>query len=336
MKRKFFLPLYAAGSDSPGLRFGREYPWLAPLAGYSDLAFRLLCREMGASVCVTEMISAKGLLYRSPGTGELLANTVEDKPLVVQLFGAETRDMANAVTVLGQAGYPYFDVNLGCSVPKVMRQGAGAALLGNPEKCLEVARAMLLAVRDFGSQFRIGFKMRLGMTQERNVLPDLALRLEDLGASWICLHPRYANQGFAGSADWNELERLVARLSIPLIASGDLHDAEAGARCLEQTGSTTVMYARGALRNPAIFANHLRLLAGEKIPDPDNRELGLIIRRHIDLVATHASWEKAMFGLKFIVPRYVKDAPNARVIRKRLCECASREDFAKIMEEFFQ
>lgn len=336
MKKKFFLPIYEAKSDSPELRFGREHPWLAPLAGYSDLPFRLLCREMGASVCVTEMISAKGLLYRSPGTGELLANSKEDKPLVVQLFGADAKDMANAVTMLADAGYPYFDVNLGCSVPKVMRQGAGAALLGNPEKCLELARAMLLAARKSAIQCKIGFKMRLGVAQDKNVMPELALRLEELGASWICLHPRYANRGFSGSADWSALELLAGKLSMPLIASGDLQGAEAGLRCLEQTGASTVMYARGALRNPAIFRDHLRLLAGEKIAASDNHELGRIIRRHIDLVAANTSWEKALFGLKFIVPRYVKDSPNARVIRKRLCECANREEYEEIMREFFQ
>lgn len=336
MKKKFFLPIYANGNTAPVLQFGRAHPWLAPLAGYSDLPFRLLCREMGASVCVTEMISAKGLLYCSPGTGELLANTAADKPLVVQLFGAEPTDMANAVTVLGNAGYPYYDVNLGCSVPKVMRQGAGSALLGTPEKCLEIAQAMFLAAREIGIKCKIGFKMRLGKTPQTRVLPDLALRLEDLGAAWICLHPRYANQGFTGNAAWSEFERLATRLSIPLIASGDMFCAGDGIRCLKETGATTIMYARGALRNPAIFRNHLRLLEEKKTSPLDNRELGRIIRRHVELIAAHASEEKAIFGLKFIVPRYVKDSPKARLIRNRLCGCGSMEDFEEIMQEFFR
>lgn len=111
------------------LPFGPDRPWLAPLAGYSDLPFRLLCREYGAAVCVTEMVSAKGLLYGSPGTADLLATLPEDQPLVVQLFGAQASFLQQAVEVLREAGFGWFDLNMGCSVPKVMRQGAGAAML---------------------------------------------------------------------------------------------------------------------------------------------------------------------------------------------------------------
>ena len=216
MHKAFFLPESPANPDS--LPFDREHPWLAPLAGYSDLPFRLLCRQYGAAVCVTEMVSAKGLVYRSPGTGELLQSLPEDQPLVVQLFGAEASFLQRAVEMLRDVGYGWFDLNMGCSVAKVLKQGAGAAMLGDVPNALEVARAMLQAA----GPGRVGFKIRLGLDSQRHVWRDLSLRLQDLGAGWITLHPRTARQGFGGEAAHEVLAELKQVLDIPLNASGDL------------------------------------------------------------------------------------------------------------------
>ena len=161
MSKTALLPRCPA---NPGhLPFGRDKPWLAPLAGYSDLPFRLLCREYGAAVCVTEMVSAKGLVYQSPGTNDLLVSLPEDQPLVVQLFGAEADFLRRAVGLLREAGYGWFDLNMGCSVPKVLRQGAGAAMLGDLQNSLAVAEAML---KEAGPG-RVGFKLRLGLDDAR-------------------------------------------------------------------------------------------------------------------------------------------------------------------------
>ena len=258
MHKAFFLP--ESPADPGSLPFDREHPWLAPLAGYSDLPFRLLCRRYGAAVCVTEMVSAKGLVYRSPGTGELLQSLPGDQPLVVQLFGAEAPFLQRAVEMLRDAGYGWFDLNMGCSVAKILKQGAGAAMLGDVPHALEVARAMLQAA----GPGRVGFKIRLGLDSRRHVWRDLSLRLQDLGAGWITLHPRTARQGFGGEAAHELLAELKQALDIPLIASGDLFSARDGLRVLEQTGADTVMYARGAMHGPAIFADHLRLCRGEE------------------------------------------------------------------------
>ena len=208
MHKAFFLPESPATPDS--LPFDREHPWLAPLAGYSDLPFRLLCRQYGAAVCVTEMVSAKGLVYRSPGTGELLQSLPEDQPLVVQLFGAEASFLQRAVEMLRDVGYGWFDLNMGCSVAKVLKQGAGAAMLGDVPNALEVARAMLQAA----GPGRVGFKIRLGLDSQRHVWRDLSLRLQDLGAGWITLHPRTARQGFGGEAAHEVLAELKDRKSV--------------------------------------------------------------------------------------------------------------------------
>lgn len=312
------------------LPFGPEHPWLAPLAGYSDLPFRLLCREYGAAVCVTEMVSAKGLIYGSPGTGDLLATLPEDQPLVVQLFGAQASFLQQAVEVLREAGFGWFDLNMGCSVPKVMRQGAGAAMLADPENSLRVAEAMLRAA----GPGRVGFKLRLGISEDRPVWEDLAPRLEDLGAGWLTLHPRFARQAFSGTADWAALARLAPRLSLPLLASGDLFSAADGLRCLKQTGAGGVMYARGAMHNPAIFAEHRALCRG-RAPEPtDAARLRAMIRRHMDLARAYCPGKAALWKMRSVVPRYVRSLPGARALRQQLCRCTDWQELEDALDAF--
>ena len=322
------LPLCPSNPDS--LPFGPQYPWLAPLAGYSDLPFRLLCREYGAAVCVSEMVSAKGLVYQSPGTNELLATLPEDQPLVVQLFGAEASFLARAVEQLRQAGFGWFDLNMGCSVTKVLRQGAGAAMLGDVENILAVARAMLGAA----GPGRVGFKLRLGLDEARPVLPDLPLRLEDAGAGWITLHPRTARQGFGGVAQWEAIGRLAERLSIPLLASGDLFSAADGLACLKATGATGVMYARGAMHNPAIFAEHAALLAGEVPLRANAQSLRAMISRHMQLARTLCPGKAALWKMRSVVPRYVRALPGVRALRQELCRCTDWEDLERLLDDF--
>ncbi|MDE5879782.1 MAG: tRNA-dihydrouridine synthase, partial [Desulfovibrio sp.] len=285
----------------------------------------------GAAVFVNLMVSDTGSVYKSPGTGELLQSLPEDQPLVVQLFGAEPEVLGEAVLTLRRAGYAWFDCNMGCSVPKVMRQGAGAALLGDPTRAVACARAMVAAAGPGG---RVGFKLRLGLDAARPVLPDLALRLEDAGAAWLTLHPRTARQGFGGCADWGEIAKLARRLSIPLVASGDLMDAAAGRRCLAETGATAVMYARGALHDPAVFAAHGALARGERPAAPGAEALRAMISLHVRLAREHAGNDGALWKMRSLVPRYVRFLPGVRVLRQRLCRCTDWQDLETALDEF--
>ena len=326
MTKVFQLPTCPSNPDT--LPIGPQHPWLAPLAGYSDLPFRLLCREYGAAVCVTEMVSAKGLVYESPGTNELLMTLPEDQPLVVQLFGAEAPFLGRAVELLRQAGFGWFDLNMGCSVSKVLRQGAGAAMLGDTDNILVVARAMLEAA----GRGRVGFKLRLGLDDTRPVLPDLALRLEDAGAGWITLHPRTARQGFGGTAQWEAIASLAGRLSIPLLASGDLFTAADGMACLNSTGASGLMYARGAMHNPAIFADHAALLAGRPVEQADGPRLKNMISRHLQLARAHCPGKAALWKMRSVVPRYVRTLPGARALRQELCHCNDWEELDRLLD----
>ena len=328
MTKVFQLPTCPSNPDT--LPIGPQHPWLAPLAGYSDLPFRLLCREYGAAVCVTEMVSAKGLVYESPGTNELLMTLPEDQPLVVQLFGAEAYFLGRAVELLRQAGFGWFDLNMGCSVSKVLRQGAGAAMLGDTDNILVVARAMIEAA----GRGRVGFKLRLGLDDARPVLPDLALRLEDAGAGWLTLHPRTARQGFGGTAQWEAIASLAQRLSIPLLASGDLFTAADGIACLESTGASGLMYARGAMHNPAIFAEHASLLAGSPVEQADGPRLRAMISRHLQLARAHCPGKAALWKMRSVVPRYVRTLPGARALRQELCHCNDWEELDTLLDTY--
>jgi len=344
-----------------------ESPWLAPLAGWSDLPFRVLCRELGAAVCCTEMVSAKGLVYGGRNTEDLLATTpasgerledgsfVTDHPLVVQIFGAEAEFMEQAVHILRHRGFAWFDVNMGCSVPKVTKTGAGAAMLRDVPNALRVAEAVIRAA----GPGCIGFKLRLGWDASHEVYRELARELASMGAGWVTLHPRHAVQGFAGVPRFEAIGELASELSVPVIASGDLFTAADGVRVLRETGCASVMYARGALKNPAIFTRHRELLRGEGCAEPifepayesepvsaqdacdildampvNPAELGGVIRRHAQL-ARRWSPHLALLKMRTFVPRYVKSMDGARALRQEIVKCSDWEALNVILEKYF-
>ncbi len=341
-----------------------DKPWLAPLAGYSDLPFRLLCREQGAAVAVTEMVSAKGLFYNSKASMALLATypdfrtatarergtdswcfplesvlggdnlSVPDAPLVVQLFGAEADYLGRAVAFLREQGYGWFDCNMGCSVPKVVKSGAGAALLKDQPNALKVAKAML----DEAGPGRVGFKIRLGWELGSESYLSLALALEELGAGWITLHPRAARQGFSGRADWQSLARLKKMLKIPLMASGDLMSAEAGKACLDQTGVDGLMFARGAMQDPGIFRKLLALLADAEA-DEETGAVKAMILRHAFLarnftpaIDSGLASRTALLKMRTFVPRYVRNFSGVRELRLKLTQLSSWQELEDLLQ----
>ncbi len=314
------------------LSIAPQSPWLAPLAGYSDLAFRLLCREYGACVACTEMVSSKGLMYASPGTKDLLQTVAKDSPLVVQLFGSDAESLEKALIYLLDRDFCFFDLNMGCSVPKVNRSGSGSAMLKDIEQSLKVAKAML-KVAGLG---KLGFKMRLGWDDSSHVFEELALRLQDLGAAWITLHPRTARQGFGGSAHWESLARLADKLEIPLIASGDLFTARDGINCILQTKVQGVMYARGAMHNPAVFQEHSTLWEQRTYEPQTPKGLLQMIRRHMELAKQYSSPRVGLLKMRTFVPRYVHHFHGVRVLRQALATCESWEHLDNILEEFLQ
>ena len=270
----------------------------------------------------TEMISAKGLMYRSPGTTELLRTCSADRPLVVQLFGSERVVIAEALSWLIEQGYKYFDLNAGCPVRKVVKTGAGAGLLQKPDQLQKILSAMV----DTAGPGRVGVKMRSGWTSGQEILAWI----KDLGSlelGWVTLHPRTAKQGYAGRADWPLLDTVCRQLSLPVMASGDLLTAQDGVRCMQSTKASGVMFARGALADPGVFATYLQIIRGEQgqgRSPPEGRQQALhMARRHIAFIREYGKGDSELFRMRTIIPRYLRGFHGVKNIRKEVVACTT-------------
>ncbi len=317
------------------LPFAPDAPWLAPMAGFTDLAFRMLCRENGCAAAVTEMISAKGLFFASPGTSRLVATCPGDAPLVAQIFGSEPDYAARAVSWLAARGFGHFDLNAGCPVPKVTKSGAGAALLDDPDRLVAMTRAMVAAARQAlpDASPMVGVKLRLGTRPPRPVCLEIGPRLVEAGADWLTLHPRFATQGYAGRSDWTAIARLVRLVPVPVMASGDLWTAADGAACLSETGAAGVMFARGALADPRVFSDLKALLAGQAARAPRGPDMAALIRRHAELIRALDPTPRGLLKMRTAVPRYLKGLEGSRALRARMCGCRSWDDVEAAAEE---
>ncbi len=272
------------------------------------------------------MISAKGLFYSTANTMRLLKTCDQDLPLVVQLYGSDPGIMARAVNTLRGMGFEYFDLNCGCSVKKVVKTGAGSALLKNPDLLLKMVSAMT----DSAGPGKVGVKIRLGWSSSQEVYLDLADPLADVGAGWITLHPRTAAQQFTGKASWQALKKLKAASRIPVVASGDLFTAGDALDCIRQTGVDTVMFARGALMDPAVGMRYQNLLQGlEDLPRNQEFTLSLCIEA-ISIYRRHAS-SRAVLKLRTLLPRMIRGLPGAKDLRKRIILCREWAELEEVM-----
>ncbi len=303
-----------------------DSPWLAPLAGYSDLPFRLLSRRYGCSVCCSEMVSVKGLAFKNSGTRRLISTCPEDDPMVLQLFGSEAQFFEPVMEKLIGMGFRNFDLNAGCPVRKVLKSGSGVQLMQDLDKLVSLAAIMVEKTNEHPEGGRVGVKFRLGFDKGENVYIDLGKRLEDIGVDWVTLHPRYGRQMFAGRADWKKLTLLKKEISIPVIGSGDLFKAEDGVRCIDETGIDAVMFARGALYDPSIFARFTALRRGEDPPVRDGVLLAEIVREHIRLTRQFEGDSRSFRKIRSIIPRYAKGLRGIRALRSSLLQCRDWEE----------
>jgi tRNA-dihydrouridine synthase B len=251
-----------------------SFPFImAPMAGYSDLPFRLLVRRLGCELACTEMVSAEGLVRKIPLTWAILKTVPEDHPLSVQLFGSNPEVMAQAATLAGEAGADIIDINLGCSVKKVAKSGSGAALL----KDLIKAEKLIKAVRK-GTPLPLTIKIRSGWKEGEKTYRDLARIAEDSGVDALVIHPRCAVQGFSGQADWRVVTELKEWLHIPVMGSGDITSPSQALDLKKQTHCDGIMIGRQALKTPWIFKQIREMEDGQPPthPDPEERRRWLI------------------------------------------------------------
>ncbi len=306
------------------LPVGEEHPWLAPLSGFSDLAFRMLCRKFGCSVAYTEMVSAKGIVYRSVGCQKIVKTCKEDFPVVVQLFGSDEGVIKDAILKLKEIGFIYFDLNSGCPVKKVIKTGAGAALLKDFKKLIHLLEEMVKVA----GEGMVGVKMRTGWYRGENTFLEIGKRAGDVGLGWVVLHPRSASQKFSGVADWDQLKLLKEITSVPVIASGNIFSAEDARRCLKYTKVDGVMFARGALSNPLVFEE---FIYGKK-----NRSLAEVLKLHVLMIKTYMGDEYHVKKLRGVISRYLKGFPYASKWRKMVISLETWEDVDCFIEQLME
>ncbi len=297
---------------------------LAPMAGVSDAAFRVLCREHGADLGYTEMVSAKGLSYANAKTRRLIDLAPGEDLVAVQLFGHEPDTMAaQAARIEDELGerLACFDVNMGCPARKIVSKGDGAALMKDPELAARIVAAVARAVGH-----SVTAKFRRGWAEGGETAPEFARRLEQAGAAAVAVHGRFAEQLYRGRSDRGAVARVKAAVSVPVIGNGDVRTGADAAGLVRETGCDAVMIARGAEGNPWVFAQAKAALAGEAEPEPPTvSERVETARRHARLLA--AAGGASIVRMRRHAMRYVSGLPGASAARVRFCECATVEDF---------
>jgi len=293
---------------------------LAPLAGITNLPFRLLVKEEGCGLVYSEMISANGLIHHSPKTEKLMDSVPGEKPLAVQLFGASPRIMAEAAGVVESFGANILDINFGCSVKKVTKTGAGAALMRRPD----LAAAVIKAVRD-AVKIPLSIKIRTGWDRTGEQAFALAEIAEDCGVDAIAVHPRTATQGFGGAADWSLITAVKKRVSIPVIGNGDILTSRDAVRMLETTGCDGVMIGRAAIGNPMIFSQTLSCLKNEPEQAVDLERRFALIYRFLDASIEYFGEDHACRMMRSRLGWFVKGLPQARKFRESITQVSTRE-----------
>ena len=305
---------------------------LAPMAGVTDLPYRVLCKEQGASLVYTEMISAKGIYYNNKNTEKLWEIDETERPAALQLFGSDPGLMADMAKKIDGRNFDILDINMGCPVPKVVNNGEGSALMKTPE----LAGRIIRAVSD-ATDKPLTVKFRKGFGKDDNTAVEFAKMAEANGAAAVAVHGRTREQYYTGKADWDVLADVKKAVSIPVIGNGDVIDEESAKAMFEQTGVDGIMIGRGSMGNPWIFEQiRYYLETGNKLPRPTNQEKYEILKEHIDLDVLYKGEFVAMNEMRKHIGWYTKNMPDASSFRNEINHITTRDELLQKIKEYFR
>ena len=302
---------------------------LGPMAGVTDLPFRLLCKEQGCGLLYTEMVSAKAVLYNNKNTEELLKTDKKESPIAVQLFGSEPQIMADIAKRLAERDFDIIDVNMGCPVPKVVNNGEGSALLKNPLLVGKIVEAMANAVDK-----PVTVKIRTGFDETCINAEEIAYIIQESGGAAVAVHGRTREQYYSGEADWDIIRQVKEAVSIPVIGNGDVTTPEKAEELVQTTGCDGIMIARGAQGNPWIFSEMIgKEKNGVTPPRPDKEAIRNMILRHSKLQIQYRGEFAGMREMRKHVAWYTKGLTGAADLRRRVNETETLDELMMLLEE---
>ncbi len=303
----------------------------APMAGISTPVFRSLCREKGATLTFTEMISARGLLMKNRATRDLLARGRGEDRVGAQIFGNEPRIMAHAARAVEEAGFCLVDVNMGCPVRKVAGAGSGAGLMREPGLACDIISAIRERV-----EIPVTAKIRSGWDNENINAVDMAKGLEEAGASAVTVHARTRSQGYGGQADWGLIARVAAAVKIPVIGNGDVVDGPSAKRLVEETGCRGLMVGRASLGNPWVFSEINSFLKGAPATAaPSREERYLIFLRHLRGTIAESGAARGMRKFRTYALWYTKGIRGAAAARRLMQKTTSQKALRHIVKDLY-
>jgi nifR3 family TIM-barrel protein len=308
--------------------------FLSPLAGYTNLPFRLTVREVGGlGLATTDLVNARSLIEKNPKALKLIETSAADKPLAVQLFGSVPEEMRDAAQYLESIGVNSVDINMGCPVRKVCRVGGGSAMMTELDKTSALVKCMVDAIK-----IPVTAKMRLGWDDDNLTAPDLAKALEAVGVTAIFVHGRTRQQGFSGTINLKGIRAVVEAVkSIPVIGNGDVTTPEAAKKMFDETGCAGVSIGRGAFYNPWIFQHTLHYLeTGELLPEPRFEERVRVMCRHLDLMIEVFGEEHGCRMFRKVAPWYSKRFGPANEFNKRVVQVSSKVEFHSVLQSYIR